>query len=198
MALLGARDDDVVLDVVAGGREGLDVAHGFDIEAYHGRRRILREMGHAVGQSHVERVADVAERGHRQAIVGGVHGRRHTEAAALGRDPETASASGRHERDDRRVQPGRCIENPDTVGADHMHAGGAGGCGQPALQPGPLLADFAKPGRYGEEEGRLAAWTGFDRLDEARIRSTPALEVDGVIYAGSELTPDKVRALVGV
>ncbi|MGE0765696.1 MAG: glutaredoxin family protein [Hyphomicrobiaceae bacterium] len=37
-----------------------------------------------------------------------------------------------------------------------------------------------------------------DRLDEARIRSTPALEVDGVIYAGSELTPDKVRALVGM
>ncbi len=37
-----------------------------------------------------------------------------------------------------------------------------------------------------------------DRLDEARIRSTPALEVGGVIYAGSELTPEKVRALVGV
>lgn len=36
-----------------------------------------------------------------------------------------------------------------------------------------------------------------DRLDEARIRSTPVLEVDGVIYAGSELTPEKVRALVG-
>lgn len=37
-----------------------------------------------------------------------------------------------------------------------------------------------------------------DRLDEARIRSTPALEVDGVIYAGSELTPERVRELVGV
>jgi glutaredoxin len=36
-----------------------------------------------------------------------------------------------------------------------------------------------------------------DRLDEARIRSTPALEVDGVIYAGSELTPERVRELVG-
>lgn len=36
-----------------------------------------------------------------------------------------------------------------------------------------------------------------DRLDEARIRSTPALEVDGVIFAGSALTPDKVRELVG-
>jgi glutaredoxin len=35
-----------------------------------------------------------------------------------------------------------------------------------------------------------------DRLDEARIRSTPALEVDGTIYAGSILTPDKIRALV--
>lgn len=37
-----------------------------------------------------------------------------------------------------------------------------------------------------------------DRLDEARIRSTPALEVGGVIHAGSELTPEKVRALVGL
>ena len=36
-----------------------------------------------------------------------------------------------------------------------------------------------------------------DRLDEARIRSTPALEVNGILYAGSELTPEKVRALVG-
>ncbi|MEZ5851414.1 MAG: glutaredoxin family protein [Hyphomicrobiaceae bacterium] len=37
-----------------------------------------------------------------------------------------------------------------------------------------------------------------DRLDEARIRSTPALEVGGVLYAGSELTPEKVRTLVGL
>ncbi|MDX2155687.1 MAG: glutaredoxin family protein [Hyphomicrobiaceae bacterium] len=37
-----------------------------------------------------------------------------------------------------------------------------------------------------------------DRLDDARIRSTPALEVDGVIYAGGELTPDKVRKLLGM
>ncbi len=37
-----------------------------------------------------------------------------------------------------------------------------------------------------------------DRLDEARIRSTPALEVDGAIYAGEVLTPEKVRELVGV
>lgn len=36
-----------------------------------------------------------------------------------------------------------------------------------------------------------------DRLDEARIRSTPALEVGGVIYAGDALTPEKVRELVG-
>ena len=36
-----------------------------------------------------------------------------------------------------------------------------------------------------------------DRLDEARIRSTPALEVDGAIYAGAELTPESVRELVG-
>jgi glutaredoxin-like protein NrdH len=37
-----------------------------------------------------------------------------------------------------------------------------------------------------------------DRLDEARIRSTPALEVDGHIYAGDALTPDKVRELLGI
>ena len=36
-----------------------------------------------------------------------------------------------------------------------------------------------------------------DRLDEARIRSTPALEVEGVIYAGNQLTPENIRALVG-
>ncbi|MEZ5818787.1 MAG: glutaredoxin family protein [Hyphomicrobiaceae bacterium] len=35
-----------------------------------------------------------------------------------------------------------------------------------------------------------------DRLDEARIRSTPALEVDGRIYAGDALTPEKVKALL--
>jgi glutaredoxin-like protein NrdH len=37
-----------------------------------------------------------------------------------------------------------------------------------------------------------------DRLDEARIRSTPALEVDGVIHAGETLSMEKVRELVGV
>ena len=37
-----------------------------------------------------------------------------------------------------------------------------------------------------------------DRLDEARIRSTPALEIDGQFYAGDALTPDKVRTLLGI
>ena len=37
-----------------------------------------------------------------------------------------------------------------------------------------------------------------DRLDEARIRSTPALEVDGEIYAGEALNPDKVRELLNL
>lgn len=37
-----------------------------------------------------------------------------------------------------------------------------------------------------------------DRLDEARIRSTPALELDGKIYAGDALTPQKVRELLGL
>jgi glutaredoxin-like protein NrdH len=35
-----------------------------------------------------------------------------------------------------------------------------------------------------------------DRLDEARIRSTPALEVDGEIYAGDALNQDKVKELL--
>ena len=37
-----------------------------------------------------------------------------------------------------------------------------------------------------------------DRLDEARIRSTPALEVDGQFYAGDALTQDKVKDLLGL
>ncbi|MGI9477488.1 MAG: glutaredoxin family protein [Hyphomicrobiaceae bacterium] len=37
-----------------------------------------------------------------------------------------------------------------------------------------------------------------DRLDEARIRSTPALEVDGQFYAGDTLTQDKVRQVLGL
>ena len=37
-----------------------------------------------------------------------------------------------------------------------------------------------------------------DRLDEARIRSTPALEVDGQFYAGDALTQDKVKELLGI
>lgn len=35
-----------------------------------------------------------------------------------------------------------------------------------------------------------------DRLDEAKIRSTPALEVDGKIYAGDSLSPERVKALL--
>ena len=37
-----------------------------------------------------------------------------------------------------------------------------------------------------------------DRLDDAGIRSTPALEVDGQLYAGSALDPEKVKALLGL
>jgi glutaredoxin-like protein NrdH len=37
-----------------------------------------------------------------------------------------------------------------------------------------------------------------DRLDEARIRSTPALEVDGQLYAGDALNPSAVKALLGL
>ena len=37
-----------------------------------------------------------------------------------------------------------------------------------------------------------------DRLEERGIRSTPALEVDGEIYAGEKLDPARVRELVGI
>ena len=37
-----------------------------------------------------------------------------------------------------------------------------------------------------------------DRLDEARIRSTPALEVDGKLFAGDALTQEKVKELLGL
>tara|TARA_R110002167_G_scaffold59894_8_gene169662 strand:- start:302 stop:538 length:237 start_codon:yes stop_codon:yes gene_type:complete len=35
-----------------------------------------------------------------------------------------------------------------------------------------------------------------DRLEAKGIRSTPALEVDGEIYAGETLSPEKIRALL--
>ncbi len=35
-----------------------------------------------------------------------------------------------------------------------------------------------------------------DRLDEARIRSTPVLEVDGALYVGDDLSPDSVKRLL--
>ena len=37
-----------------------------------------------------------------------------------------------------------------------------------------------------------------DRLDDARIRSTPALEVDGQFYAGDALTREKVKELLSI
>lgn len=37
-----------------------------------------------------------------------------------------------------------------------------------------------------------------DRLEDARIRSTPALEVDGQLYAGEALTPERLKALLGL
>lgn len=35
-----------------------------------------------------------------------------------------------------------------------------------------------------------------DRLDAARIRSTPVLEIDGELHVGDALAPEKVRALL--
>ena len=37
-----------------------------------------------------------------------------------------------------------------------------------------------------------------DRLDEARIRSTPALVIDGKIFAGDDLTQEKIKVLLGL
>ena len=35
-----------------------------------------------------------------------------------------------------------------------------------------------------------------DKIDDAGIRSTPILEVDGELYAGEALAPEKIRALL--
>ena len=35
-----------------------------------------------------------------------------------------------------------------------------------------------------------------ERLERRNIRSTPALEIDGEIYAGEALTPERVRELL--
>lgn len=37
-----------------------------------------------------------------------------------------------------------------------------------------------------------------DRLDEAGIRSTPALEIDGQLYAGDALNPQSVKDLLNL
>jgi glutaredoxin-like protein NrdH len=37
-----------------------------------------------------------------------------------------------------------------------------------------------------------------DRLDEAGIRSTPALEIDGQLYAGDALNPQNVKDLLNL
>lgn len=37
-----------------------------------------------------------------------------------------------------------------------------------------------------------------DKIDDAGIRSTPILEVDGELYAGPALAPEKVKALLNL
>ncbi len=37
-----------------------------------------------------------------------------------------------------------------------------------------------------------------DRLDEARIRSTPVLEIDGELYVGEALSPENVKRALGL
>jgi glutaredoxin-like protein NrdH len=37
-----------------------------------------------------------------------------------------------------------------------------------------------------------------DKIDDAGIRSTPILEVDGELYAGQALAPEKVKELLNI
>ena len=37
-----------------------------------------------------------------------------------------------------------------------------------------------------------------DKIDDAGIRSTPILEVDGELFAGDALAPEKIRALLDI
>jgi glutaredoxin-like protein NrdH len=37
-----------------------------------------------------------------------------------------------------------------------------------------------------------------DKIDDAGIRSTPILEVDGELYAGQALEPEKVKELLNI
>ena len=37
-----------------------------------------------------------------------------------------------------------------------------------------------------------------DRLEEARIRSTPVLEIDGELHAGDALVPENVKRLLSL
>lgn len=37
-----------------------------------------------------------------------------------------------------------------------------------------------------------------DKIDDAGIRSTPILEVDGEFFAGEALAPEKIRALLDI
>ncbi len=68
----------------------------------------------------------------------------------------------------------------------------------------PLCAPCEQLKRYLEANG-IAFTTrdlmmdeaAQDRIDDAGIRSTPILEVDGELYAGEALVPEKVKALLG-
>lgn len=37
-----------------------------------------------------------------------------------------------------------------------------------------------------------------ERLEEAGIRSTPALEIDGALYAAEQLEPERLEAMLGL
>tara|TARA_B100000676_G_scaffold313305_1_gene393223 strand:- start:6429 stop:6671 length:243 start_codon:yes stop_codon:yes gene_type:complete len=37
-----------------------------------------------------------------------------------------------------------------------------------------------------------------DKIDDAGIRSTPILEVDGELFAGEALAPEKIRSLLDI
>ena len=69
----------------------------------------------------------------------------------------------------------------------------------------PLCAPCEQVGRYLESRGVAFARRDLmmdeeaqDRLDAARIRGTPAVEVDGAFLAGAALTRDALDRLLGL
>ena len=110
--------------------------------------------------------------------VGGVHGQRHAEAAALRRHPEAGRAARRHQRDDRGIQSDRAVEQADAIGPDHAHAGAACRRAQPLLQAGSLERDLAEAARDGKQEADATRGAVLDRVDQTLARRKRDQQVD--------------------